>query len=105
MMSEQPQPQQRWHVGKEVPIALIAGLFLQTIVFVSWLSDLRNEVRNGSVKIEEIWRDRYTRDDSARDARLISLQMEILRQADVELRRRLDIVESKLGVGAREATK
>lgn len=69
LQPQNPQPE-RWHIGKEVPLTLLAGLVAQTVLFAIFISDLKNEVRMTANRVEEIWRDRYTRPDAAKDAEI-----------------------------------
>lgn len=43
-MSNQEQHDNRWHLDKRVPLALIFAILLQTVVVVSWLSTLGERV-------------------------------------------------------------
>ena len=70
MQPEQESSANRWHVGKEIPLTLLAGILAQTLVGAMFVSDLKNEVRITSQRVEEIWRDRYTRIDAAKDAEI-----------------------------------
>jgi hypothetical protein len=82
-----------WKLDKHVPLSLIAAMAVQTVLFAAWLSsnmsEIRAELRTASVRIEEIWRDRYTKDDARRDAEFVKLR-------DEEITRRIDDVERRL---------
>lgn len=65
-MAPTPRPE-RWHVGKEIPLALIVMLFLQTGGWVWWAA-------TQSAKLDEIARavgkfelGQYTKSDAERD--------------------------------------
>jgi len=44
MKREERRVEDRWHLDKRVPIAIILGLFLQTIYFTIFLTSLDNRV-------------------------------------------------------------
>ena len=44
----------QWHLDKKVPITLVFTIAVQTIAFVWFLSDIRNDVNNNINQIEEI---------------------------------------------------
>ena len=46
------EPERRgWHIGKEVPAALIVTLFVQTVGIVWWAAGLTSEVRELSRRV------------------------------------------------------
>lgn len=79
--------QDRWHVGKEIPLALIVMLFLQTGGWVWWAA-------TQSAKLDEIARavgkfemGQYTKSDAERDRALSD-------QRDREMERRIGSLEA-----------
>lgn len=98
MREDQPElqqrPPERWHIGKEVPLTLLAGLVLQTVLFAAFISDLKNEVRITSARVEEIWRDRYTRFDASKDAEISKARDEAAALRIDDHERRLRDIES-----------
>lgn len=89
----------RWHVGKEIPLALIGGVILQTVVFVSWVSAWSSKVDakldRALDTLQEFRSERYTREDARRD-------LELMRSRDVEHDRRMEAVERRLDVVERQ---
>jgi hypothetical protein len=59
------QQDEQWKLDKHVPLSLIIAMAIQTVAFATWLSsnmsEIRSELRTASIRIEEIWRDRYTK--------------------------------------------
>ena len=62
----------QWHLDKKVPITLVFTIAVQTIAFVWFLGDIRNDVDNNIIQIEDI--------DTRIDAHDIDLRT--LRQID-----------------------
>lgn len=83
----------KWRLDKHIPLTLIAAMVLQTVFFTFWLSsnltELRAELKQTSQRIEEIWRDRYTKEDARRDAATWAMQ-------HAEYDRRLIDIETRL---------
>ena len=93
---DHPAPADRWHVGKEVPLSMLFALLVQTVLFAAFISDLKNEVRSTGSRVEEIWRDRYTRLDAAKDAELTRARDEVQNARVEDHERRLRELESAL---------
>jgi len=99
-MRQEPEPQrERWHVGKEVPLTLLFALLVQTVLFAAFISDLKNEVRSTGARVEEIWRDRYTRIDAAKDAEITRARDDIQNARVEDHERRLREIESVIRAG------
>ncbi|HRZ02385.1 MAG TPA: hypothetical protein P5024_12570 [Burkholderiaceae bacterium] len=99
-MQQEPEPQrERWHVGKEVPLTLLFALLVQTVLFAAFISDLKNEVRSTGARVEEIWRDRYTRIDAAKDAEITRARDDIQNARVEDHERRLREIESVIRAG------
>jgi hypothetical protein len=78
-----------WRIEHKIPLALLVGLVVQTIYFTIWLRDLAAEVKSGNSRMEEVWRDRYTRADALKDRELIDSRIESLQWRVGELERRV----------------
>ena len=78
-----------WHVGRDIPLALIITIVAQTAGAVWWASGQSSKLDRAIEMISEFRVDRYTKDDGRRDQQLISQMMESFRQTDRELERRL----------------
>jgi hypothetical protein len=78
-----------WHVGRDIPLALILTIIAQTAGAVWWASGLSSKLDRAIEQIQEFKLDRYTKDDGRRDQALLAQMMESFRQTDRELERRL----------------
>lgn len=83
-----------WHVGKEIPIALVAVLGFQTVGFIWSIAGLYNRVDNLSAAIAEMKTERYTKEDARAARELATFVNESQRQRDIEQDRRITILES-----------
>ncbi len=88
--------EQRWHVGKEVPIAMVGVLIAQTAGFIWSIAGLYNRVDNLVVTVNEMKLERYTKEDARRDQELVKLVVEGQRQRDSEQDRRINNAEVML---------
>ena len=79
---------ERWHIGKEIPIALVLGMALQTGGWIWWAATLSTKVEDLSLQIAAISADRYTKNDATKDGALT-----VQRLTDLE--RRIDNLERK----------
>ena len=86
-----------WHVGKEIPIALVGVLVVQTVGVIWSIAGLYNKVDNLTVTVNELKTERYTKDDARRDQDLLKLIVEGQRQRDGEQDRRINNAEVLLG--------
>ncbi len=72
-MMYQPK-KERWHVGKEIPLALLFAVFCQTIGFVYWLASfsatVTNQLENLSFQLAAVNADKYTKTDAQKDGAL-----------------------------------
>lgn len=89
-------PLLRWHIGKEIPLALVVAVIIQTIFFVIWLSNLSSSVGNVTSTLAEFKTERYTRDDARRDRELMEQKMALGSQAASEAIRRIGDLESRV---------
>lgn len=79
---------ERWHVGKEVPLAMIAGMLLQTGGIIWWAASLSVKMDYLSAQIIELKSDKQININSQRDIALNSQRID-------ELSRRIGILERK----------
>lgn len=94
MQQDTPAPNERWHVGKEVPLTLLAGMVLQVAVAAMFVSDLKNEIKVTAQRVEEIWRDRYTRLDAAKDSEVSRARDDAMAARIEDHERRLRAIEA-----------
>jgi hypothetical protein len=85
----QPVEHEPWRLDHKIPLALLIGLIVQTIYFTIWLRDLAGEVKSGNHRLQEIWADRYTKADAAKES-------EISRLRDENLRLQMDSIDKRL---------
>ena len=81
--------QEKWHVGKEVPIAVLFTLVVQTGGGIWWLAQVSSKIDYAIATMQEFKAERYTRDDARRDRELAA-------QRDAEHDRRLASIEASL---------
>ena len=78
----------RWHVGREIPIAVLVMLAVQTGGGIWWAAGLSQKLDSVIAQVAEIKSERYTKDDARRD-------MELMRTRDADLERRVAYLESR----------
>lgn len=86
----------RWHLGKDIPIALIVAVLLQTAGGIWWMAQLSSKIDNAIQTIGEFRAERYTREDARRDRELMDQKLEALRAADREYDRRISLGEGRI---------
>jgi two-component SAPR family response regulator len=84
-----PERGENWHIGKEIPIALVFGIVLQTMTAIWWAAGVTQELKNLSAEISDMRAARYTQSDSIKDAAVASQRMS-------DLERRMDNAETEL---------
>jgi len=84
---------QRWHVGKEIPIAVLFAVLMQTAGGLWWAASLSAKIDSAIAQLAEFRAERYTKDDARRDRELFLQLIEQQRQRDAEHERRLSLVE------------
>src|SRR5437763_1227333 len=88
-----------WHVGREIPIAVIALLLVQTASGVWFMASLSNKVDLALSSIQEFKIERYTREDGRRDRELFQQMLGALSNANQvkseEIDRRLSYLEGQ----------
>ena len=83
----------RWHVGKEIPIAVLFAVLMQTAGGLWWAASLSAKIDSAIAQLAEFRAERYTKDDARRDRELFLQLIEQQRQRDAEHERRLSLVE------------
>jgi len=84
----QDQRKERWHVGKEIPVAVILAFFLQTVGAVWWAATLTAKIDELSYQVAALTVDKYTQNDAKRDQALIFQRISTIES-------RIDRAESK----------
>lgn len=88
---------EKWHVGKEVPIAFLAAVIMQTLGGIWWAAQLSAKIDSAIATITEFKLERYTKEDARRDAALFLQIIEQQRQSDREHERRIAAIEARAG--------
>lgn len=83
--------EERWHVGKEIPLAVLFTLIVQTGGGIWWLAQVSSKIDHAISTIQEFKVERYTKDDGRRDR-------ELAQQRDAEHDRRLAAIEASLEI-------
>lgn len=78
----------KWHVGREIPIAVLIMLAIQTGGGIWWLSGVSQKLDAVIAQVAELRAERYTKDDARRD-------MELMRTRDTDLDRRISTIEMR----------
>lgn len=63
---------ERWHVGKEIPIAVMITLLVQTGGIVWWAATVSGKLDSVMLQVREMREERYTKNDAQRDKELVS---------------------------------
>ena len=79
---------EKWHVGREIPIAVLIMLAIQTGGGIWWLSGVSQKLDAVISQVAELRAERYTKDDARRD-------MELMRTRDTDLERRISTIEMR----------
>ena len=85
----QPQRDERWHVGKEIPLVLIFAIFSQTAVGVWWAATQSAKLDTLTAMVETFRASQYTQNDARRDQEMIFTRHK-------ENARRIEAIESML---------
>lgn len=85
---------ERWHVGKEIPIAVILGLLIQTGGLIWFAATQTAKLDNLTVIMTEFRASQYTQADARRDQEIqFGRSMNNARRID-ELVRRTEVLEN-----------
>lgn len=85
---------QRWHVGRELPLAVLIGLLIQTGTFIWFLSGLSTKVDYAVQQLQEFKDSRYTKADSMKDRDFYMAMIEAIRVNNGERDRRIIELEN-----------
>lgn len=94
--AERRRLEDRWHVGKEVPIVLILAVIAQTAGGVWWMAQMSSKLDGAVSTIAEIKNERYTREDARRDTQLLDARFQTQQNVDREQERRMLNLESRV---------
>jgi len=73
-----------WHVGKEIPLAMLFAIVIQTLAAVWWAASFSATVTTKlddlSNQVAALTADKYTQGDAGRDQALINERIENIKQ-------------------------
>ena len=94
----QPHPERRandrWHIARDIPLAVLVTLVIQTGAGVWFLSQMSARVDSAIETIRELRNERYTREDARRDRELFMTMFQSLQLRDAELSARLEKIDA-----------
>lgn len=93
----------QWHVAREIPIAVLLTLVLQTGAGVWFLASLSAKVDSTLETLREFRQERYTKADAERDRELFRQALAAMNAAHVDISRRLEKLESEAHPEERKA--
>lgn len=88
--------QDRWHIAKDIPLALILAVIFQTSGFIWWMAQLSSKVDVVVGTVQEFKTERYTREDARRDRELLDTKFQASKISDGDLERRITAAESRI---------
>lgn len=83
----------RWHIGKEVPLAVLFMLLVQTGGGIWWLAQMSSKIDRALDTLAEFKAERFTKEDARRERELMFTLIDQIRVRDVEMERRLAQLE------------
>lgn len=69
-MTEQ-RTEDRWHVGKEVPIALLFAMLVQTGGWIWWAATMSAKIDGLALQVTSMYAEKYTQSDAQKDKALV----------------------------------
>lgn len=70
----------RWHIGREVPVAVMMTLLFQTGGIVWWAANITAKLETLTSQVAELRAEKYTARDAVRDQALCAQRMGSLEQ-------------------------
>lgn len=84
-----------WHVGKEIPIAMIFTIALQTAGLIWWAATITSKVDSLSYQVASLTEDKYTQHDAIRDQALASERLNNMKQSVDQLKEEMKWLSKK----------
>lgn len=78
----------RWHVGKEIPLAMIFALLFQTAGVIWWAASLSAKIDNLAEQVTELKSDKRLQENSFKD-------IAVIEQRVISNERRLLLLEAR----------
>lgn len=90
------RPPNRWRVAKDIPLALIIAILVQTAGGIWWMAQTTSKIDYLISAQTEFRAERYTREDARRDRELLEQKFVLGSNINHEFDRRINSVESRL---------
>lgn len=74
----QDRREEKWHVGKEIPVAVIFAFFMQSVGAVWWAATLSSKIDELSYQVAALTADKYTQHDAIKDQALTAQRISTL---------------------------
>lgn len=85
-----PEKRESWHVGKEIPIAMLFAIFMQTAGGIWWAASFSATVTTKlddlSYQVAALTADKYTQHDAIRDMALQNEKIENIKRQIEEIK-------------------
>lgn len=91
----EPTDRRSWHIGKEIPIAVILGLMVQTGGLIWFAATQTAKLDNLTIMMTEFRASQYTQADARRDQEIQTVRSGNNARRIDGLERRIEILESK----------
>lgn len=88
MEHREVQRVEKWHIGREIPIALLIFIVSQTGVMIWWAATQTEKTNTLIGMMNEFKKDQYSKDDARRDN-----ELDMIRHQDN--RRRIEVLEAR----------
>ena len=92
---DEPIERRSWHIGKEIPIAVIIGLMVQTGGLIWFAATQTAKLDQLTVMMSEFRAAQYTQADARRDQEIQAVRSNNNARRIDELARRIDALEDK----------
>jgi uncharacterized protein HemX len=89
------QAPERWHIAREIPLAVLVTLVLQTGAGIWFFGQMSARLDAAIEVIRELKIERYTREDARRDRELMAQMFQSLQLRDSEIALRLEKIEAR----------
>lgn len=89
MMEKLGDRREGWHVGKEIPLAMIFAILVQTMGAIWWAAVLSTKLDDLSYQVAALTADKYSQKDAERDKQLLSQKIDFVSS-------RVDKIERKV---------
>lgn len=83
-----PPTKESWHVGKEIPIAMLFAIAVQTGGAIWWAASMNAKLDSLSYQVASLTADKYSMHDAEKDQALVNEKLD-------NLKSRMDKIERK----------